>query len=63
MSYMSLSGLTLSMMLDIRTFCLPRFVYVTGEDCNEDNELTNENVIERLDEVTAELVRVTSALR
>ena len=63
MSYMSLSGLTLSLMLDFRTFCLPRFVYVTGEDFNEDNEITSENVIERLDEVAAELIRVTSALR
>lgn len=63
MSYMSLSGITLSLMLDFRTFCLPRFVYVTGEDFGEDGELSNDDVRERLDEVTAELVRVTAALR
>jgi NAD(P)H-dependent FMN reductase len=62
-SYMSLSGITLSLMLDFRTFCLPRFVYVTGEDFGEDGELSNDDVRERLDEVTAELVRVTHALR
>ena len=62
-SYMSLSGITLSLMLDFRTFCLPRFVYVTGEDFNEEGSLENAEVAERLDEITAELVRVTRALR
>ena len=62
-SYMSLSGLTQSLMLDFRTFILPRFVYVTGEDFNDEGALSNEEVLERLDEVTAELVRVTTALR
>ena len=62
MSYMSLSGLTLSLMLDFRTFVLPRFVYVTGEDFNEDDSMSEE-VSERLDEITTELVRVTTALR
>jgi FMN reductase len=62
MSYMSLSGLTLSLMLDFRTFVLPRFVYVTGEDFNEDVSMSEE-VSERLDEITTELVRVTNALR
>ena len=37
-SYMSLSGITLSLMLDFRTFCLPRFIYVTAEDFGEDRE-------------------------
>ena len=59
---MSLSGLTLSLMLDFRTFVLPRFVYVTGEDFSEDDAMSAE-VSERLDEITTELVRVTSALR
>ena len=62
-SYMSLSGITLSLMLDFRTFCLPRFVYATGEDFGEDGGLSNPDVAERLDEVTSELVRGTSALR
>jgi len=62
-SYMSLSGLLLSLMFDFRTFCLPRFVYATGDDFNEEGELTSEDIKERLDEVTSELVRVTSALR
>ena len=61
-SYMSLSGLTLSLMLDFRTFILPRFVYVTGEDFSEDDTMSAE-VSERLDEITTELVRVTTALR
>lgn len=61
-SYMSLSGLTMSLMLDFRTFVLPRFVYVTGEDFNEDDAM-NDEVSERLDEITTELVRVTTALR
>lgn len=62
-SYMSLSGITLSLMFDFRTFCLPRFVYVTAEDFGDDGSLSSAEVAERLDEVTSELVRVTSALR
>jgi FMN reductase len=61
-SYMSLSGLTLSLMLDFRTFILPRFVYVTGEDFDEDGSMSEE-VKERVGEITSELIRVTSALR
>jgi FMN reductase len=61
-SYMSLSGLTLSLMLDFRTFVLPRFVFVTDEDFSEDGAVSDE-VSERLDEITTELVRVTTALR
>ena len=62
-SYMSLSGITLSLMLDFRTFILPRFVYATGEDFNEEGSLSSADVEERLDEVTTELVRLTRALR
>ena len=50
-------------MLDFRTFCLPRFVYVTAEDFGDDGSLSSAEVAERLDEVTSELVRVTNALR
>ena len=62
-SYMSLSGIPLSLLLDFRPYILPRFVYVTAEDFGEDGGLSNPDVAERLDEVTSELVRVTSALR
>lgn len=62
-SYMSLAGITQSLMLDFRTFILPRFVYATSEDFNEEGSLSSADVEERLDEVTTELVRLTRALR
>lgn len=41
-SYMSIMGLANSLMLDFRTWIVPRFVYVTGEHF-EGNELTDED--------------------
>ena len=61
-SYMSLSSLIISLMMDFRTFILPRFVYVTEEDFDEENTIS-QDVSDRLDEISAELVRVTSSLK
>ena len=59
---MSLSSLIISLMMDFRTFILPRFVYVTEEDFDEENTIS-QDVSDRLDEISAELVRVTSSLK
>jgi NAD(P)H-dependent FMN reductase len=49
-SYMSVMSLANSLMLDFRCLIVPRFVYATGEDFNEDGSL-NETIIRRTDEL------------
>ena len=61
-SYMAVSSVAASLMLDFHTFILPRFVYATGEDFDEQDQ-TSETVGERLDGICSELVRVTEALK
>ena len=61
-SYMSLCGITNSLMLDFRTFVLPRFVFANGADF-DDGAISNPEIQTRLEELSTELVRVTSALR
>jgi len=61
-SYMSLASISASLMLDFRTFVLPRFVYATGEDFDEQDQASG-SIQERLDGICSELVRVTQALR
>lgn len=60
-SYMSPMGLANSLMLDFRTVILPRFVYATKSDFEADR-IASPAIRERLDELTAELVRFTTAL-
>ncbi len=61
-SYMSILGLANSLMLDYRTFIVPRFVYATGGDF-AGGALSNPEVIRRIEELGQELQRVCRALR
>jgi NAD(P)H-dependent FMN reductase len=61
-SYMAVMGLANSLMLDFRCVVLPRFVYAIDADFRGD-EIESEPVHERLEEVTATLVRFAGALK
>ncbi len=62
-SYMAIMNLANSLMLDFRSFVIPRFVYVTGRDFNEDStELVDADALGRVKKLAAELNRVGSAL-
>ena len=61
-SYMAPMGLANSLMLDFRSFILPKFVFATGKAFDEQNALIDEDVVARLDELTNSLVTVTEAL-
>ena len=49
-SYMSVMSLANSLMLDFRCLIVPRFVYATGEDFNDDGT-PNETIARRTDEL------------
>ena len=61
-SYMSVMAYANSLMLDFRSVIIPRFVYATGQ-AFKNGELTDEKVAQRIEQVAAELVRFTQALR
>jgi FMN reductase len=61
-SYMSVMAYANSLMLDFRCVIIPRFVYATGSAFSE-GELTDAKVVDRIEQVGAELVRFTRALR
>ncbi len=61
-SYMSVMAYANSLMLDFRCVIIPRFVYATGEVFQEDG-IADEKIIARIEQVAAELVRFTTALR
>ena len=53
-----------SLMLDFRCFILPRYVYATSSDFNEEGtELVNEDIKERLNKLKDEFLKVSSALK
>ena len=58
-SYMSVMGLANSLMLDFRCLIIPRFVYSTGEDFEEDGTI-DPNLENRVSELTKELDRICS---
>ncbi len=60
-SYMSPMGLANSLMLDFRCIVLPKFVYATGESF-EGDQLADDEIQGRVEEMTQELVRVSTAL-
>lgn len=60
-SYMTIMGLANSLMLDFRSFIVPRFVYVTGEHF-EGNQLTDEDALQRVEQMVKEVVRVSARL-
>lgn len=61
-SYMSVMHLANCLMLDFRSFIVPRFVYAVGEAFSG-NELTDPDIRERTGELVNETVRVARALR
>jgi len=61
-SYMAVMAYANSLMLDFRCVIIPRFVYATGA-AFVDGELKDAKIIERIEQVSAELVRFTQALR
>lgn len=61
-SYMSVMAYANSLMLDFRSVIIPRFVYATGSAFDGD-EAKDPKIVERIEQVAAELVRFTKALR
>ena len=61
-SYMSVMAYANSLMLDFRCVIIPRFVYATGEDFHDDGVAAGK-IVKRIEQVAAELVRFTEALR
>ncbi|HMJ07299.1 MAG TPA: NAD(P)H-dependent oxidoreductase [Chthoniobacterales bacterium] len=61
-SYMSVMAYANSLMLDFRSVIIPRFVYATGSAFDGDTP-TDPKIVERVEQVAAELIRFTNALR
>ena len=61
-SYMSVMAYANSLMLDFRSIIIPRFVYATG-DSFDDNEIHDQKLVGRIEQVADELIRFTTALR
>jgi len=60
-SYMSVMSLANSLMIDFRCYVIPKFVYATKHDF-ENEIITNSDIKDRLQELGNELVRVSNAL-
>ena len=61
-SYMSVMAFANSLMLDFRSVIIPRFVYATGR-AFDGSDLKDKEVGQRIDELAAELIKFTIALR
>jgi len=61
-SYMSVMAYANSLMLDFRCVVIPRFVFATGDAFDED-KIVDKKIAKRIEQVAAELIRFTSALR
>jgi hypothetical protein len=61
-SYMSVMAYANSLMLDFRCVIIPRFVYATGDDF-DDEGIAEAKIVQRVEQVAAELLRFTTALR
>ncbi len=61
-SYMSVMAYANSLMLDFRCVIIPRFVFATG-DAFADDGVVDAKIVQRVEQVAAELVRFTEALR
>ncbi len=59
--YMSVMSLANSLMLDFRCYIIPKFVYATKHDF-DDGKISNSDIKERIEELGAELIRVSKAL-
>jgi FMN reductase len=61
-SYMAVMAYANSLMLDFRCVIIPRFVYTTS-DVFDNDTVTDPDVVTRIEQVAAELVRFGKALR
>ncbi len=61
-SYMSIMGIASIMMLDFRCLILPKFVYAT-EEIFEGNRINDEDVEQRIVELSRSLIRIGTAMR
>ncbi|MEO2006362.1 MAG: NADPH-dependent FMN reductase [Candidatus Poribacteria bacterium] len=65
-SYMSVMGLANSLMLDFRCIIIPRFVYATGDDFENDGEpnmrVGSDGIRDRVRELAEAAVRIGGAL-
>lgn len=61
-SYMSVMAYANSLMLDFRCVVIPRFVFATSDAFDEET-VSEKKIAKRIEQVTAELIRFTSALR
>ena len=59
--YTSVMSLANSLMLDFRCYIIPKFVYATKHDF-DDGKISNSDIKERIEELGAELIRVSKAL-
>ena len=63
-SYMSIIGLTNSLMLDFRCIIIPRFVYAESRSFDSDKNILTDSVIKkRIDELCQTLVKVATAFK
>lgn len=62
LSYMSVMSVANSLMLDFRCVVLPRFVFTTGKAFDEDGQLVDEDVQQRLHELAATFLHVSTKL-
>ena len=60
-SYMSVMSLANSLMLDFRCYIIPKFVFATKNDFEED-KIVNSDTKSRIKELGSELIRVSKAL-
>ena len=60
-SYMSVMSLANSLMLDFRCYIIPKFVFATKNDFEED-KIVNSDTKNRIKELGSELIRASSAL-
>ena len=60
-SYMSIMPLANSLMLDFRCYIIPKFVFATKNDFEED-KIVNSDTKNRIKELGSELIRVSKAL-
>ena len=60
-SYMSVMSLANSLMIDFRCYIIPKFVYATKHDF-ENEKIINNDIKDRIEELGKELIRVSKAL-
>ncbi|MDA0660905.1 MAG: NAD(P)H-dependent oxidoreductase [Planctomycetota bacterium] len=62
-SYMATMGLANSLMLDFHSLILPRFVFAMSTAFNEQRQLVDQDIQERLKKLAHRMVHITRAMR